>query len=122
MAEPKLSHEDLPIEELLKLITKPGVLVVGAKGIESIGFEFDYSNELFDGCRMGQLLPLLFLKQQVDKKLVSYMASENPYGLEDNNFIMPIFRETLVEMVSKVSGVKSEDFEGYFKEDLDQYL
>ncbi len=115
-----MKTENLPVEDLLKLITKPGILVIGEKGIESIGFDFDYSSEQFDGCRMGQLLPLLFLKHQVDKKLVSYMAAESPYGLEDNNFVMPVFTLKLQEVVSKVSGVEPENFQTYFEEKFRQ--
>jgi len=114
-----MKAENMPIDDLLKLITKPGILVVGKEGIESIGFDFDYTSELFDGCRMGQLLPLLFLKHQVDKKIISYMAAESPSGLEDNNFVMPVFLLKLQEIISKVSGVKAEDFQGYFEEDLE---
>lgn len=70
------------IDDLLMMVAKNGVVMVGEAGIEALGFEFNYDDDRFDGCRMGQLLPLLFLKQQVDKKLVEYMSAENRYGLE----------------------------------------
>ena len=42
------------------------------------------------------------------------------YLLEDNNFVMPVFTLKLQEMISKVSGVKPENFQTYFEEDLGQ--
>lgn len=107
-----------PIEALLKMIIKTGIVVVGKESVEAVGFDFDYDNELFDGCRMGQLLPLLFLKAQVDKKLVDYMAAASSQGIEDASFMHWSGQEVVNKAICNAAGIEPEEIETYFVEQV----
>lgn len=51
------------------LITSPGYVLISSQGIGHCGFNYDYKSDLFDGCRMGQLSPVMWAQSQLTEAL-----------------------------------------------------
>ncbi len=54
------------------LVKESGYLLISDSGVSSCGFDFYYRNDLFDGCRLGQLSPLMWAQ----KKINDYIQDE----------------------------------------------
>ncbi|HAS6073683.1 TPA: hypothetical protein I7144_20700 [Vibrio vulnificus] len=75
------------------LITKYGFVLISSKGVESSGFDFNYDHESFDGCRMGQLVPLLFAQDKLHDIIQSNLIDSSSSGI--NECHMPLIPDDL---------------------------
>lgn len=74
-------------QDLLKV---NGFVLISDKGIESSGFDFNYDHEHFDGCRMGQLAPLLYAQSKLNALIQSNLIdSQSSGGNECHTPFMP---------------------------------
>lgn len=64
-------------QDLLKV---NGFVLISDKGIESSGFDFNYDHEHFDGCRMGQLAPLLYAQSKLNALIQSNLIDSQSSG------------------------------------------
>lgn len=62
------------------LLIKNGFVLISDKGVESSGFDFNYNHEHFDGCRMGQLAPLLFAQSKLHEIIQSNLIDSISSG------------------------------------------
>lgn len=59
------------------MLTKTGFLLVSESGVNCCGFDYDYQNPEFDGCRMGQRLPMQWAIERLQKALGNEECCEN---------------------------------------------
>ena len=64
------------------LIKNNGYVLVSDFGIQSCGFEFNYSHHEFDGCRIGQLAPLMYAQSKLNDVLQAELIAPQNVGYE----------------------------------------
>lgn len=63
-------------ESQAEIMTQPGYVLISEQGIDCCGFGFDYQSPHFDGCRMGQLLPMMWAQSKLTGLLQGALIDE----------------------------------------------
>ncbi|WP_159084846.1 hypothetical protein [Dongshaea marina] len=59
------------------MIKEPGYVLISDKGIASCGFDYHYDSPLLDGCRMGNLSPVMWAQSLLSENLQNELIQKN---------------------------------------------
>ncbi len=90
------------MSNILSMIKIPGYVLIGPSADEThhcAGFNFNSQDERFDGCHMGQILPLLWAQKVLNEKIHTLLAEPTSHGVEDGFVIFDddLYPQTLGE-------------------------